>query len=75
MNATVLPMPGSTRVRMRSVWQWRPQVTVELLDHRTFWREPTPGSTSDVLMEIQVAATAPMTMVPTMTMELRSALD
>ena len=31
MNATVLPMPGSTRVRMRSVWQWRPQVTVELL--------------------------------------------
>ena len=38
------------------------EVTVVPLDHRTFCNEPTPGSTSEVLMLIHVAATAPMTM-------------
>ena len=48
-------------------------VTVELLDHSTPSNEPRPGSCSAVEMEIHVAATAPMTIVPTMTMALRSA--
>jgi len=34
------------------------EVTVVPLDHRTFCNEPTPGSTSEVLMLIHVAATA-----------------
>ena len=38
------------------------------------WSVPPPGRESEVVMETHVAQTAPMTMVPIMTMESRSAV-